>query len=367
MVLKSVARYLADQASIDLDAVLAYRPNEAQARDAGVVVSSGNVGDLSPIVDLVTSAAFATGVGDNPCFIGVQFQTQRAIDAVRYYWPAGSTAPTVKLQTFDGTTWADVAGSNSFALVTGWNTLRLGVGAYAKGVRVVYVSGGSAVQLRCSELEAYVDLRIEPRPSDWAAGGIFVLHPDLDLSTMQASVVTVGALPLDEESGETGGGTRLEHAMVVVGLHCSSEDVLDRWRRWAVSVLNLSSSPDRDGLSTPGLPLRGIGYPLTPIAGGSWWTGQQGGWFASPAPTVTVGGVSTAPQTIDYVRGRVEMPGVASTADVRADFTCGVWSFGVTNVQRAVVETPAQLLHRHNAYLLLESDAQFRDTIDAVA
>lgn len=364
--LKSVALYLRDTAEIDLDALMLSAPNLAQQWDSTPISSTVGLA-LWPILDNRTDVAAVTNVGDSPCYFGVTYAYALLIDAVRFWWPTGVTPPTVKLQTFDGTTWTDAGGANSFTLVEGKNVLRLGVSAYAKGVRVVYVSGGTGVQLRCAEFEVYSDLRIEPRPIDWAAGGVFAVHPDLELSSIDVACATVAELPADPESGEVGGGTRIDNLTLAIGIHCASEDQLDRHLRWARSVLDLALAPDRDGNLRSGLPLRGVGYPLTKIAGGNWWTGQQGGWFTSPAPTVTVDGVATIPTTIDYGRGRVEVAGASQLQDVRADFACGVWSFGVTSVQRAVVDTPAALLHRHNAYLVLESEGQFRDAQDALA
>ncbi len=234
---------------------------------------------------------------------------------------------------------------------------------------MVYVSGGDDVRLRCSEFEAYSDLRVEPRPMDWASGGIHVLHTDLDLSYLDpdgGGLVTVGEGPTDQSDGEIGAYTVEERAALFVGLHAKNEDVLDRHRTWAQLALELAMSPDRDGNLLPGIPLRGLRYRLTPIAGGAWWSSGQPGWYVSPAPVVYVAGTVTAPTTIDYGRGRVELTGVANTVDVRADFTAGVWQYSVVTVTPAMIETPAQILHRHNVYLALQAVGQYRAVQDAL-
>jgi hypothetical protein len=365
--LKSIAEYVANTTTVDPAAILVDKQNLAQSSDSAVTVSSTAAGsEIAFLVNSAISEAFATNTGDVPCFVGITWSTSRLVDAVRFHWPSGTTPPTVKLQSWDGA-WTDLPDAETWLLASGWNLLwpARGIGS-VRGVRVVYVSGGAAVILRCSELEVYEDLRIEPRPSDWAAGGVFVTHPELDLHDLDVPILTLSTIPGELVDGEIGAVTREERTLFALGIHCATEEQLEKHRRWAQLILELAQSPEADGSLTAGLPLRGIRHPLTPTGTGDWWSSGQPRWFTSPAPVVYVDSVITAADATDLTRGRVQMIGVAATADVRADFTCGVWPFSVRGFVRSTIESPAQIQHAHNSYLTLESVGHYRAVQDAL-
>lgn len=366
-VLKSIAEYVAITTSVDPARILVDKPNLAQAPDASIVVSStGSGSEIASLVNNATTEIFTTAAGDSPSFLGMTWLSAKHVDAVRYFFPSGFTPPTVKLQSFDGSTWSDLPDAQTFLLVTGWNLLRpaRGVGQ-VRGVRAVFVSGGTVI-MRCAELEVYEDLRIEPRPSDWAEGGVFVTHPALDLHELDAPILTLSTIPAELVDGEIGALTREERTLFALGIHCQTEEQLERHRRWAELVLELAQSPEPDGNYTAGLPLRGIRHPLTPTGSGDWWSSGQPRWYASPAPVVYVDGTVTAPTATDLTRGRVKLSGVLASADMRADFTCGVWPFSVRGFVRSTIDSPAQIQHAHNSYLTLESVGHFRAVQDAL-
>ncbi|MFB3910426.1 MAG: hypothetical protein ACE15D_18710 [Candidatus Eisenbacteria bacterium] len=367
--LKSVAAYLSETTLIGPGQRLSQLVNEATRGDAAAISSSAATGsELAWLTDGQAGQAFATDVDDDPCYVGLTWSALLWLDGIRFRWPAGSTPPTVKLQTWDGASWADESGSPSHLLVAGWNMLTLLVSARVRGIRVVYVSGGDDVRLRCSEIEAYQDLRSEPRPTSWASGSVHAVHPDSDLSHLvkDAAVVTVGAVASELGIGEQGSLSHEERPTVWVGIHARSEEELALHLRWARLALGLASSMERDGSYSPGLPLRGIQHPLIPVAGGDWWSSGQREWYDTPAPVVRVEGVVTEPTTIDYGRGRVELPGVSDSANVRADFVCGVWPFALRTLQGSTIESVAQMLHRHNAYLSLEGESWYRPVASAI-
>lgn len=360
MVRKSVAAYIDGATQVDLSQLYPYKPNLAQMREATPVASSVASGELGLILNNATTEAMATNDLDSPCFIGVTWTLTVLVDALRYYWPSGTAAPLVKIQTYNGTSWSDETGAPTHQLAVGWNLLRLDVSVSVRGVRLVYVSGGAATVMKCSEIEAYSDLRVEPRPTDWPSGAIHVLHPEMDLSYLQAACITIGEQETSHDIGEVGAYSTREAAMVFVGIHAPTEDAMQRYRSWVETILGLAVSPDSDGVLHPGIPLRAVQQRLTPIAGGNWWSSGQPVWHASPAPVVRVAGVVTAPARTDLGRGRVELTGVASSADVRADFTCGVWTYDLRAVSPSMPESPAGLLHLHNVYVALEGAVQFR-------
>jgi hypothetical protein len=363
-VLKSIAAYLEATTSFDVFASTPCMPSlGAGATPGSSAIASGSVGML---VDSETSAAIVTTTSS--AYVELTWSAAKNVDGIRYYWPAGATAPTVKVRGRVGVTWLDITGSTAVALAVGWNTIRFTVSQAIDGVRVQYVSGGNDAAMRCSELGAYDDLRIEPAPSDFGDGGFYVLHPDLDLTDADVAIplITIGDTAQNYDVGELGNLTRQDRLSAIIGLHCASEDQLDRHTHWAKMILDAALSPDSAGTLYPGIPLRGLRYPLANISGGDWWSSGQKGWFASPAPVVRVGGVITAATQTDPWRGRVLLTGTSHTADVRADFTCGVFDFIVKGSVRAGIESPAQILHRHNAYLILESDTQFHAVQDAL-
>lgn len=369
-IVKSVTQYLRETTEIDLSRMLAHYPDVAKAGDSTLVYSSITAGgEPAWLLDSATGQFVSTVEGDSPCFIGVTWPESRPIDAIRVHWPTGETpVSVVKLQTWDGSVWTD-AGATTFALAEGWNLLRLPIARYASGVRLAYVSGRSASRLFASELEVYEDMRLEPRPSLWPPNErVFVAFDEREIDGKTLPLVTLYKGELDREAMGQGMSGVDDQGVVVVQLYARSEDELEVLRRWTCAVLDLAIATTREGLVVwGGVPVKAVNYPLSLISGGEWWSSQQRGWFASPAPVVRVGNVVTAPTQTDYVRGRVELDGVSASADVRADFTCDVWTFLLEEPVYLAPQSHGDALTRHSCQIALRGAAQSRSYLDAVA
>lgn len=367
-VLKSLAGYLRDAATVDMDALPVYKPNQSQRREADASCSATS-GPLNAVLDLSTETSVVVTEQGGLTWIGYTWAAPLIhVDAIRYYWPAGSGAwPVVKVQvqTSSGGAWSDETGAPGTQLSQGWNVIRLRASRDVYGVRVVRVSGGADTNLICSELEFYQDLRVIHRPGDWAGGGVWVLHSDLNLQDKVPALVTVGAVEAVQETGDTGGFTTSDRLMAFVGIHCETEDQLERHARWCELVLANAYARDVAGRLSPGIPVRAELYRLT-YDGSLWWTSGQSGWLTTPAPVVRLAGAVVTPDEIDYGRGHVRLTGTTAASDVRADFTAGVWEFTFRVLARGDIEAPAQIRHRHNLFLALESGAEYRSVVDSI-
>lgn len=202
------------------------------------------------------------------------------------------------------------------------------------------------------------EARVISKPSDYAAGGVKVTHPELDLSELLIPLVTVTVDDEGDEPAAIGAGEISATFPAAVGVHCMTESQLELHGRWTRHILELAWSTAPEGAPWPGIPLIGELYELQ--FDGAYWVSDQPNWYASPAPIVYRNGAIVVGPTIDLVHGKVTIAGSVATDRVQATFTAGIWSFTTKAVGRPDIETPAKLQHRHNFYFLLEGEAFVR-------
>ena len=362
----SVAHYLDTTAALDMSVLARFHENQMNVLGATLIYSSAAANsEPFSLRDIRTDSTFSTGTTDNPCFVGVTWSTARKADHVRVY---STSAMVVNLQNLrlngQGTpTWyamPEIGAVAQYSLVPGWNELHLPFSINCLGVRVVYdrTQGGTA-QLTFGELEVYQDLRSFTRFSGWAPGGVWVVHPDLALDDQELTAVSIRGLTDANLGAGLGIDDVLQDDAVIVGFHCPSEDSLQRHKAWATTALSLSLSLNKSGVYVAGIPLWGLDHKLE-LQPDGWWDSGQADWYSTPAPVVTVAGEAVTPAAIDYGRGRVQLQGVSGSAEVRADFICGVWSFEIQSFVPTGPSSPEQVRSRHNAFLLLRSSQQFQ-------
>lgn len=374
-VLKSVADVLRQTTAIDMATASPDDQNLAMIEGSTLVVSQGDAASLPSAVLLDSRTdrpyTFPFSNTDRP-YVGVTWTTEQRVDGLRLFigLTGGNTTTHWKLQTWDGSDWNDEDGA-PVTTITGlvyWVTLRLQRSAVTLGIRAIQTDAVTFAGFTITELDVRRRLDVVPRPLAWPdADRVVVCTNTTNLSAIAPDepLVTVSAVDVMAEDGDVGNFSVAERTLVFVGLHAGSEDAVDMLRRWAQMVLETATAPNQDGATVQGIPLRAYSWPLTPTGTNSWWASGQHDWLATPAPVVRVANAVTG-AVVDLGRGQVQLPGVATTADVRADFTVGAWEYDVRSAVRTVAEDVAAVQHLHTIYLALESASQFRAVDNAL-